>query len=106
MHERAHGEPETIPHGELILDVVVVQVARMFVAPFVGRETSQDHHDQADEYVRDERVHPDLERERIEEREEARLFTPRHFVEYADSQVEEWLRKVNYLLTFKVNREC
>lgn len=78
----------------------------MFVAPLVRREACQYHHDQTDENVRDECVHPDLEREWIEEREEAGLFTTRYLVEYAYAQIEKRFREIDYLLTFKVNRKC
>ena len=62
LHQCAHGEPQAVPCGELILHIVVVGVARMRVAPLVRREPRQHHHYQTHQYVGDQRVNPDLER--------------------------------------------
>ena len=106
LHQSAHCEPEAVPEGELILDeLLVLRVAGVGLAPLVGREASQGHHGEADQDVGDEREDPDLQRERIQEREEARFLARGHFVEDAYAQAQEGLGEVDGLLTPKVDGE-
>lgn len=105
MHKRAHSEPQAIPGCELVLHVVVVLIAWVSATPLVRRESRQDHHDQTDQDVGDQRIDPNLQRERIQEGEQAGLFTRRYFVQDAYAQADEGLRKVNYLLALEVDRE-
>ena len=69
LHQSADGEPERIADGEAILEIVVLRVARIRIAPFVGRTSSDQQENEAHGEHGSERV--DLGR-RISKRREGR----------------------------------
>ena len=97
LHERPDGEPEAVGEGELVVDNVGVLVARVLVVPLVRTEPGDDEEDEADDEVRHEHVDPDLEGQRREKGEQARVLLLRTLEEDADAEVHERLRKVDDL---------
>lgn len=71
LHEGADGEPEAVGQGELVLDDLGPgRVAGMRVVPLVRAEPGDHEHRYRDEDVGGQRVQPDLDRQRVHEREE------------------------------------
>jgi len=100
LHQRADGKPEAVGERELVVDVVGVGVARVRVVPLVRTEPGDDEQRRADDHVRDQHRDPDLERQRRQEREEARRLSDRALEENADAEVHERLREVDDSLAY------
>ena len=98
LHQRADSKPEAVGEGEHVLHHLVVGVARVRVVPLVGAEAGEHEHQHADEEVGGDHVDPDLDGERVEEREEAGALAPRLLEEDADAEVHERLGEVDHLL--------
>ena len=105
LHQRAHGEPETVGQVERVLHLVRVRVAGVRVIPLVRAEAGQHEDGEADEQVGPDDVQPDLHGQGVEEGEEARLLAARDLEEDGDAQVEEGLGEVDYLLPHVVDGE-
>jgi len=119
LHEGADGEPEAVGERELVVQggVVVVAAAgrrrrrrRGLVmmrgaVPLVRTEPRHDEQRQADDDVRGEHRDPDLERQRRQEREQARRLVDRALEEDADAEVHERLREVDHLLAHVADRQ-
>ena len=105
LHERADGEPEAVEERELVLHLVRVRVARVRVVPLVRTEARDDEQHEAYCDVRRDHVHPDLERQRGEEGEEARVLLLRLLEEDADAEVHEGLGEVDDLFPHVANGE-
>jgi len=99
LHERSNSEPETVGYRELIVYKFCILVTRVRVVPLVGSEPRHDEQDETNDQVRGHHVHPDLKRERRQEREQARVGFLRSFEEYADAEVHEGFGEVNDLFT-------
>jgi len=72
LHQRADGKPEAVGQRELVVYDVRVGVALVWAVPLVRTEPSDDKQYYADDQVDDQRQDPDAERQRPEEREQAR----------------------------------
>ena len=77
----------------------------MRVVPLVGREAREHEQHEADDEVGEHDVEPDLDGERREEGEEARVRLRRPLEEDADAEVHERLREVDHLLAHVADRE-
>lgn len=80
--ECAGYEPEAVRHRKLVLDDVVLLVARMRIVPLVRREARHNKQRERDEHVGGQDVQPDLDGERIHEGEEASGLAGRHLIKY------------------------
>ena len=79
--EGARNEPETVGDGKLVLDHVAVGVARVRVVPLVRRETRHDEQRETHQDVGGHHVQPNLDRERVHEREQARRLARRDLLD-------------------------
>lgn len=76
--ESASDEPETVADAKLVLDHIALSHTRMRIVPLVRTEPRHHEEGEADEHVGGEHVKPNLDRQRIHEREEPRWMTGWH----------------------------
>ena len=70
LHESPDGEPETVGQCEVVLEDEACVHAGVRVGPLVRGEPSHDPDGDANQDVREQDVHPDLQSQRVHEREE------------------------------------
>ena len=99
LHEGAHCEPEGVRQGEAVVHNVFIGIARVWVVPLVGAKASQYKHEHADDKVGSDYVNPDLDGQRIKEREETGAFPLGPLEQDADTKVHERLSEVDDLLS-------
>ena len=103
LHERADGEPHAVEQRELVHEDPRVRFARVRILPLVRREAGENEEHEAHYQVGGDHVQPDVDGERREEREQVWRFLLRPFVEDADAEIEERLRKVDGLFALEAD---
>ena len=95
-HEGAEREPEAVEDGEVVGEGR--PVLAVLDLPLVRTEAADEEQDETDAEIRQHDAQPDVEVERIHEREHARLLLLRLLDHDADAEVHERLAEVDHAL--------
>ena len=98
LHKRSNRKPQTVQQRELVLHDIRVGVTRVRVVPLVRTESRENEQHEADEKIGCHHVNPDMDGQRRQEGEEARVLARRLLEEDANAEVHEGLGEVDDLL--------
>ena len=88
FEQGASNEPEGVGNGELVLHDVWFRVAWVGIVPLVRRKPGHDEHGEAHQDVGSHDVEPDLDGQRVHEREQSRGLTRRQLCGNLDVNTE------------------
>lgn len=99
LHEGSQAEPQAVKDAELIGWLISIRLFLCLISfPLIWTEAADEEQHNAHPDVGKHDTHPDLVRQRVEEREDARLGLLRLFDHDGDSEAHEGFREVDHFL--------